>query len=80
MKGRIEIGRVTKKQQRVIHRIVTNGLHRYYYNDCQDIETLAIEFGLTNIDIIGCIQYVEVKMFGKYSWTDSWEFNCHLEG
>lgn len=80
MEGRIEIGRVTKKQQRVIRRIVTNGLDRYYYNDCEDIQALAMEFGLTNVDIIALIQYVEVKMFGKYGWTYSWEFNCDLEG
>ena len=81
MKGRIEIWRVTKKQQRIIRRIVTNGLDRYYYNDYDDIQSLAMEFDVTNMDIIACIQYVEVKMFGKYGYTNSWEFinHCYLE-
>ncbi len=79
MKGKIEMGRVSKKQQRVIRRIVMCGLDRFYYNDCEDIQALAMEFGYTNIDIIACIQYVEIKMFGKYSYTDAQDFHCNLE-
>ena len=48
MNGRIEIGRTTKKQQRVIRSIVLCGLDRFYYNDCEDIQALAMEFGFTN--------------------------------
>ena len=79
MNGRIEIGRTTKKQQRVIRRIVMCGLDRFYYNDCEDIQALAMDFGFTNIDIIACIQYVEVKMFGKYGYTDAQNFSCDME-
>ena len=76
---RVKIGRVSKKQQRVIRRILMIGLDRLYYNDCEDIQALAMEFGYTNIDIIACIQYVEVKMLGKYSYTCAEDFNCNLE-
>ena len=79
MNGRIEIGRTTKKQQRVIRRIVMCGLDRFYYNDCEDIQALAMDFGFTNIDIIACIQYVVVKMFGKYGYTDAQNFSCDME-
>jgi hypothetical protein len=65
-----KIDRVTKKQKTIIKRIVEIGLNRFYYDDGDEIGDLAIHYGLTNIDIIACIQYVEVKMFGKYAYSD----------
>mgnify|MGYP003648810810 CR=1 FL=1 len=65
-----KIGRVTKKQKAIIKRIVKMGLNRFYFNEDDEIGNLASIYGMTNIDIIACIQYVEVKMFGQYAYSD----------
>lgn len=65
-----KIDRVTKKQKTIIKRVVEMGLGRFYDNPYDEISSLAIFYGMTHIDIIACIQYVEVKMFGKYAYSD----------
>ena len=58
-----QIGRITKKQKRIVRAILMKGLNRFYYDD-EEVSNMCYHYNMTPVDIIACIQYVEINMLG----------------
>ena len=54
-----QIKRVTNRQKEIINQILADGLDAYYDQDV--VNDRAIEFCVTEDDIIACVEYVENK-------------------
>jgi hypothetical protein len=59
-----QINRITKKQKRIVRAILMKGLDAFYYNDYDEVGNMCYQYNMTPVDVIACIQYVEVKMLG----------------
>ena len=63
-----KIKRVTKVQKKIINEILMKGTERYFYNDWNDKEELAIQFNVSVEEVDACLDYVEnkFKFWGVY--------------
>ena len=58
-----KIKRVSNTQKRIINRILESGLADYQFNNCDIVMHTAIEFLVSEEDVIACIEYVEDKFY-----------------
>lgn len=58
--------RLTKKLKACVRDVVNYGLDRFAYDDVRyEINSLANQHGIMPIDVVACIQYVEMKVLGE---------------